>query len=219
MLMLLHTMRRLLWGAVLIPIILVIFSLVSIHIGQAMDNLPVSLNGIDDCELPCWARITPRQTLLEIANGLMLESDYELIMHNQQFRVMNYRPPEPALCDVSFNYSSGAVLIVMLRQCPNVRLGDILAVLGTPERITFDTKALSFRDGRVIVHVSAPDCYVRLSPRSRVSVIYLTNPGRLPPRRRVMEYTPENANRSFPWLGFLTREQYHNAIPSFPNCQ
>lgn len=179
---------------------------------------PPALEGLDACELPCWYRIIPRTSELEHADIILLELGYTDRTILSRNRVAVYKMPDGQRCDVGMNFGGGTIITVVLTQCPNVRLGDVLAILGQPEGIMRQGLALSFRRGNVIVAMRGGTCRAWFNLYTPVSAIYLSRPGQ-PPRRNPADFTPAQAQSAFAWRGFAGRPFYERAEPEFPRCQ
>jgi hypothetical protein len=211
-------MRRLMSALALLHGVFIAAAFSFVMIGRAESAAPAFASSAENCHFPCWNTITPRTTPLDSANAITQSHGYRLASHDVRFRVISYHHDNPAACDVSLNYHEGVVLMILLRNCPSLRLGDIIAQFGMPDHLMHDTKAVSFLDGRIIAHLDVPDCYFHLSPRDHVSTLYLLTPGSMPRRRRIMDYTPGDAVRTFAWRGWMSRSAYRAANSGFPIC-
>jgi hypothetical protein len=211
-------MLRLLNITIIFPPLFVALALSAIYAGTAM-SAPSALSGLDDCSLPCWRGITPRGTLLELADGVLTSAGYERVQSSERYRVVVYRPPAGSgACNVGISYSGGTVITVTLSLCKDVRLGDLMAILDAPQGILRNGRALTFRDGTIIVSQLVQACADWFSPLNEVFVIYLTNPGP-PVRRSLTDYNPTLARSAFDWRGFATRTYYQMLEPNFPGCE
>jgi hypothetical protein len=212
-------MWRLFTLTLVFPPLFVALALSAIYIGNTIGVPPSALAGLDDCALPCWHGITPRGTLFELADGVLLSAGYERSDADNRFRVILYRPAAgTTACNVGVNYGGGAVIAVTLSNCAGVRLGDLMAILDAPGGIVQNGRALTFRQGRIIVRQLMLTCDDWFSPLSEVFAIYLNNPGP-PPRRAVSDYDASLAYSAFAWRGFATRAAYESAEPGFPVCE
>lgn len=210
-------MLRLLSFTLIFPSLFAALALSAIYVGNTM-GAPPALAGLDDCALPCWRGITPRGTLLELADGVLTSAGYERAQSSERYRVVVYRPTaETPACNVGMSYSSGTVITITLSLCKDVRLGDLLAILDAPEGIIRNGRALTFRGGTIIVSQLVQTCGDWFSPLNQVFAIYLNNPGP-PVRRAVTDYNPTLARSAFVWRGFATRARYEIAEPGFPVC-
>ena len=84
-------MLRLLGFTIIFPPLFVALALSAIYAGNTM-SAPSALAGLDDCSLPCWRGITPRGTLLELADGVLTSAGYERVQSSERYRVVVYRP-------------------------------------------------------------------------------------------------------------------------------
>lgn len=208
--------RSILMGLFTAQLVWILLALLAINAGRTAAAAPRPL--LNDCVFPCWLNIVPRGTLIDSADGMIQSLNYRLTSGDMSYRVMNYTDPTHERCDLSLNYSTGVVLMILLRNCPGVRVGDVLALFGTPDGITSDGQAISFQSGQVIAHIYTRECREHFSLRDPINIIYLLNPGTIPQRRRITDYGDPVRTTLFAWRGLLTRAQYHAFDSDYPLC-
>jgi hypothetical protein len=211
-------MWRLLSLTLALPVLFILLALNAVQVGASIGAPPSTLAGLDDCVLPCWRNIIPRTTPLETAEAILLDAGYQQMQSSERYDVIVYSPPqETQACNVGIYYNRVTVVTVTLSRCQGLRLGDLLAILGSPEGILRNGRALTFRAGTVIASTMQQTCEDWFSPHQEVFAIYLNNPGPQP-RRRIIDYTPALARSAFAWHGFASRTYYQSVEPDFPIC-
>jgi hypothetical protein len=154
----------------------VLLTLVGLAMGigfvQAESRSPVL--GVDDCEAPCWWGIQPGETRISDANRVMIAQGYR--QENTGPRII-YTPPKDAPgCIVSLQHRNGIVRQTRLSICPDLRLGDVLVALGSPDHLATSFMTLYFDEYAVQMQLHLLDCGERLSPFSEVQFMVLSEP-------------------------------------------
>lgn len=174
---------------------------------------PSPLVGLDACELPCWNRIVPRQTPLNMAQTLLAEAGYRVRGYGQ---LVTFEPTESIDgCQVWLNTGGGFVTVTSLVHCPGVRLGDLLAILGEPEGILRSASGLVFREAQIVIMVRMLPCDDWFSPQSSILSVYFVDREAMRIRNLL---AADPIYESFPWRGFASPEFYHALDETFPVC-
>lgn len=209
-------MRRLFVFALIASLVLTLIGLGALRVGAGRAH-PSALRDLDACGLPCWSAISPRETALDDAQTALLSKGYHEHLHDTRFRFIAYDAAAGDSCRVSLNYSGGVVTLLNLSRCPHVRLGDVIAQLGSPDGILDSGTALTFRGGHVVVVTRTMVCDRWFSPDLPVLSIYLLNGG-MPQRRMMATVTVSDAAQAFDWRGFGSEALYANGDSRFPTC-
>lgn len=204
--------------SLVLAVLLLLFSALLIVAVKAVGSMltvpPPSFDGLDDCHLPCWRQIRPRSTPVEMADLALTAAGYQRIELFVRFRTIAYRHQfDSTACTVGLAYSGGIVTTLTLDRC-SVRLGDLMAIIGPPDGILFNGRAVSFRDGRVIASLRGCGSF---APERSIVSIFLNNPGP-PPPNTIIDNTPQDHIPRFLWRGFAPRAYYEAVEPNFPAC-
>jgi hypothetical protein len=179
--------------------------------GQVVAQAPLPLANLDACTLPCWNDIYPYQTELEQADALLQNAGYNTRRDYFRHNFVAYSGSSRA-CAVRLSYVGTRVSIIWLSECYNVRLGDLMAIMGAPEAILPSATTLSFRNEQVTVTVWGDQCDQWFEPFAEVKTIYLDLPERWIYRTEMIR------QEFFPWRGFMNRRHYQQREPSMPKC-
>jgi hypothetical protein len=180
----------------------------------SLRSQPAALTGLDDCQLPCWNKITPEQTTWERASRLLSHAGYQVETMNHHWRYMTYRPTDPAACRATITYEA-TVFLTELIECTGVSLGDVMAILGPPQGIVpsvpFDS--FIFRDGAVAVITRRPRCETDFSLYTEVTSIRLR--ARLDSPLETEQLSTVNP---LPWRGLIPLWRYDKQRRLLTNC-
>lgn len=179
--------------------------------GVAYAQTPLPLANLDACALPCWNDIRPYQTQIDHADALLQDLGYTVRRDYFRYNFVAY-PGSSTNCAVRLSYSGTRVSMIWLSECPGVRLGDLMVVLGAPEAVFPSATTLSFRREQVIVTVWGDQCRQWFEPFSEVRAIYLDTPDRWGNR------TGLTRQDFLPWHGFVNRHYYQLREPAAPRC-
>lgn len=166
--------------------------------GRALGQAPPALRDIDACTLPCWNGITPGDTSIDEAVRLLSEH-----FHIQEYAYgtvtdeISFIPMDgEARCSGRFGYSQNLVTRLVLQNCGEVQVGDVVNAVGKIDGLWVDPInislpwGLAFRSSSVrIIPVNSVD----LTPRSRNFYIALN---------------PHSHGGWLPWEGFMSRKHY-----------
>jgi len=156
----------------------------------------------------------PRQTSLEVAKTMLTEAGYQLDAHGQDLLI--FKPPTVThTCPIWLSSGSGFVKVISLVDCPGVRLGDLLAILGMPEGILQPATGLMFREGNVVVMVRSLPCDPWFSPQSSILSIYFVDRNLASARNQIAD---DPIFDSLQWLGFASQGFYLQHNEPFPAC-
>jgi len=166
--------------------------------GQAFGQAPPALRDIDACTLPCWNGIMPGDT--EVSEAVRLLAQH---YHIQEYAYgtitdeISFAPKNgEARCSGRFRYSQSRVTRLVLQDCGEVQVGDVVNAVGKIDGLWVDPInislpwGLTFRSSSVrIIPVNSVD----LTPRSRNFYIALN---------------PRSHGGWLPWDGFMSRKHY-----------
>jgi hypothetical protein len=190
-------MRALLAVPLALSTLFTLLVLVGGVVGGQINPPPVALRHADLCVLPCWRGINPGHTFIDPANQLLLGQGYNA-QHSLMLRgSIWYIPGERSRggCMVQLEHRQAVVTETRLNDCPGLRLGDVMALVGPPQSVQPGALSLTFDGGRVRVKLAADGCVPRLSPHLPVSYISLTTGAAA-------------SERDVPWQGFMPTRAY-----------
>jgi hypothetical protein len=173
--------------------------------GAAWGRAPASVADLDRCPLPCWRGITSGETTLEMARALLHERGYGQRPVSRFFtNPITFERAGSDECLVRIAYGFGIVADVVLHDCPDVRIGDVMAALGEPDGYVAP-HILSFRSATVFVEiVGRRSCNTPFSPRTRVENIFIM-PASYPINTITQVADLGRLNR---WQGFMSGAHY-----------
>jgi hypothetical protein len=181
----------------------------------SMRSQPAALAGFDDCQLPCWNKITPEETPPDRANSFLSNAGYVVERVNHHWRYITYRPTDQAACKAALSYEA-YVFLTELIECTGIALGDVIAVLGPPQEIALSIPfdSFMFRNGTVAVIARRQRCQTDFSLYSEVTSI------RLRAQAEASSATEQVfAPNSLPWRGLLPLWGYDGEqLSRFTNC-
>jgi hypothetical protein len=176
-----------------------------IRIGAVSSPLSSLVADLDACPLPCWRGITPRETTLAEAQNLLEIAGYERQPTNRFFEnpvVFTASPTSD--CVVRLVYNQQMVEDIVLTRCPQLRIGDVMTILGEPDGFVA-ANILSFRRATVFVEiVGRRTCATPFSPRTLVENIFVMAVD-FPVNSRTQSV---DLSRLKPWLGFMRGAHY-----------
>jgi hypothetical protein len=168
-----------------------------------------------DCQLPCWNGIQPGETNLEAADAALLRSGYRLIGDLPTERIRGYEREHMAGdCQVRLAYRQGVVTVITLTECDGLRLGDMIRLTGTPQRVARLGNLLTLRNGQVMMALPYDQCQRGLSPYSVPSSIFLMDAN----RAAIAMAEPSDRPKTVDWIGFVPWWRYRNLYPNMYGC-
>lgn len=174
---------------------------------------PSALIGLDGCGLPCWNQIVPRQTSFDAARAILDKADYNATNWGQTYR---FEPADSdSACQVWLKIADSKVNVTSLVECPDVRLGDLLAILGKPDGILRSLSGLVFRDGQILVLVHEFACDEWFTPETNIRMVYFADDEAMHVHN---QQTTDPIYQSFDWRGFASRAYYRAHEADFPAC-
>jgi hypothetical protein len=172
----------------------------AVLLGERLSRTPAMLR--QSCAMPCWNGIEPDEMTIDAANQIMFSQGYE--PQNSGGERINYVPGEEdrRRCTVRISHNEAIVTEMRLSNCPNLRLGDVLAAWGAPDTILHNSMTLSFHRGMARIRlVSNDDCEYPLSPYTEVQFIrFARTPGLMP--------------NEVHWHGFMPAWSYKELSPN-----
>lgn len=206
-------MRWIFLSTLLLSAVLYTLVMLSKELGTVVNPLPSALRGLDNCQLPCWMDITPYRTSVESANVTLAAMGYTVAEEYRRYSFVKYAPSNAETdCIVSLGYARTRISTIALSDCKDVRLGDVLLILGIPEGISASATALSFRNDTVNVTIRENTCERWFSPFSQIRSIYMDIP------RRRTEITGLRPADRLTWRGFIPRTHYKRYELGIPRC-
>ncbi len=178
-------------------------------IGAGTDDLSPGGSRLTLCALPCWMRLTPRGSTVSNADVVLTSIGYIVDPASYQEGVVSYLPVDPPQqCVVEVHYIGSVIEMLILKNCPDIRLGDVFAAAGTPDSVFASGNALAFANFTVIAAVEGDRCRGWLSPYSRVTTLRLVS------TERALQDTRR------PWRGFMPYWRYLQVQPDVrpPDC-
>jgi hypothetical protein len=188
--------------AYFVVFLIVIDCTTMIALGSSQSSHP-ALFDYGHCPSECWFQITPGHTTSATAHEFLTSRGYQSTSDDEYFRHYYSRPNTEWFCFIDLYSTNGIVIIMTLRVCDTLRVGDFMRVLGNPERIVYLSQnretILSFGTNKIVIQESS------LSMHSLVA--------------RVEFYSPRLANRTAGWLwrGFVPLWQYQQLEVSRPS--
>ncbi len=199
-------MKRLLVQLLFTPLPLTAVIMLVVKFG-ALRAAPPELANLTVCALPCWNQIIPGMTSMEEAHHLLIGAGYQ-VRRGPSFRSVEtvYNAVgslEP--CEIWLTRQANTVEILWLRYCSEVRLGSIMALIGTPEGILTGSSS-----GQYLLYAGT---------RVNVQTDYWAWSDADSPIRSIV-ISPEpraTSNNIYPWHGFVLRWRYCQ-LESAPDC-
>jgi hypothetical protein len=178
---------------------LVVLVLLAIVLGSRLDNKPRLLRRSEICTLPCWNGIRPGEMSIDAANHILFSQGYEAQNSLMDRAHITYTPVGLG-CNVRLEYEEATVTETRLTNCPNLRLGDVIAALGDPDSLLPHSSSFSFERGMARLRLKHDPCEEKLSPYSEVMYVQFSRtPGILP--------------NEVPWQGFIPVWRYGQRFP------
>ena len=200
-------------------IMVFVFFLASLSLGLAAKVLgslqepnPTLAGFIEGCEdkpQPCWYGIVPGVTTVDEAQQLLLARGYQFEPRLARSALeMVYRNPQINRCTISliWIYSTSTVDVLSIHYCKAVQLGDILAILGTPESVflpehSSSSICLYFESKRIIL-TSASGWLLQ----NHVDGINLVDSN--------TSFCTYNSSDLLPWHGFVSSGRFSEIEPA-----
>jgi hypothetical protein len=220
--------RFLLLPAILLPP-LMLLSVLSVILGQALNWLPGDFGTIETCRLPCWNGIRAGQTPVKEADATLHTLGFELQSQDDNERLastFSYAAAGAnAICQVGIGRTPGVIPRVSeltLRFCGSTALGHIIDMLGEPETILPIVSMVNYHQGEIIVILRSRMCETAPSPHTPLLFISLTPPVVTSPQNSILaaEQAGEKDSEStnLPWRGFIPVWRYGQLFPSRAVC-
>lgn len=179
---------------------LLALTLTAMFLGTRLHATPSMLR--QSCTMPCWNGIKPGEMTIDSANQILFSQGYE--PQNSGGERITYVPGEEdrRRCTVRVSFDEAIVTEIRLSNCPNLRLGDVIAAWGAPDGILHNSMSLSFERGMARLRlVAASDCDYPLSPYTEIlNIRFARTPGFLPNELR--------------WHGFMPAWSYKQLSPN-----
>lgn len=193
-------MRRLV-GAGLLSLLFMLLIAGSMFLGWVAEPPLAFFQHGPFCQLPCWQGINPGRTRIDPANQIMLNLGYnaETAMNNR-IR-LRYPPLNTSPCSIQLEHRE-AVVTETIFSCFDLRLGDVLLLLGQPEGFMPGDMLFYFGAGDVTARLTIDGCASRMSPFAAVREMRL-HPG--PDATRI--------GRMVHWRGFAPVRDYLQRSP------
>lgn len=179
-------------------------------VGNVQPMHPALRGFVDGCEgvpQPCWYGIVPTQ--LEANGGVLIDERFGAYNRGDtQFsaRVVrfDFTALDDHLCDMTVYDAASAQDTIILSDCDNVQLGDVMSVVGEPQSLCADEDEiyLIFGDGHIRIGIKRAQFYQdRVIPHTEILNINLTD-------------TPVLS--SLKWQGFVEMWRYRDM--EYPRC-
>jgi hypothetical protein len=173
---------------------------VSIVLGSYLNGALFQLGRSESCPLPCWNGIRPGEMSVDAANHILFSQGYEMQNSMMDRNHILYIPPTENRCTVGLGHQVARVTETRLSNCPNLRLGDVIAALGQPDSLLPHSLTFTFARGMARLRLRIDPCEDRLSPFSEVMFVrFARTPGLLP--------------NEVPWQGFIPPKHYEQRFP------
>lgn len=198
-------MRRLMLISFVLPALLSSLLGLGARAGAAWVRPPAAIADIDRCPLPCWRGITPGETTLSEAQSMLLRRGYRAQPVSRFFtNPLTYESNTRDECLVRLAYGFGLIADIVLNDCPAVRMGDIMPILGEPDGFVAP-HIISFRGATIFVEIiGRRSCDTPFSPRTLVENIFI-----MPASYPINQLTQvANLERLAPWRGFMAGAHY-----------
>jgi len=133
--------RSLFITAILLSLAFLSVGLLSKALGSLQPPSTALAGFVEGCEgkpQPCWYGIVPGVTTVDEAQHLLSARDYQFEPRlGRSALEMVYQHRQINRCTISliWIYSSSIVDVLSIQYCKDLQLGDILAILGTPESV------------------------------------------------------------------------------------
>jgi hypothetical protein len=170
-----------------------------------LQPLHPALAGFADCAdaVQCWQGIAPGITRAEDAQRTIIALGYRHAESNQDGDT--YRAPEASTwCDVRLNHFGGGIVrnIFLACRAAQIRIGDMMALVGAPERMDIDYVFAMLRNPE---RGMAYRVETWSSPYDFVDTIDLSLPYVL-------------SNHPHIWHGFISKADYCRLEPGSAGC-
>jgi hypothetical protein len=220
--------RFLIVPGVLLPP-LMILSVVSVFLGQALNWLPNDFGKIETCRLPCWNGIQAGRTPVKEADAILHTLGFELQRPDDAERLpsttFSYESEGTGgICQVGIGRTQGVIPRVSeltLRFCGTTSLGHIIDLLGEPETILPIVSMVNYQRGEIIVILRTRMCQTAPSPHTPLLFISLTPPV-VAPQSSVLEAEQvgekDSESTNLPWRGFIPVWRYGQLFPGRAVC-
>lgn len=173
----------------------------AIGLGGNIRDIPFQLRRSESCPLPCWNGIHPGQMSVDAANHILFSQGYEMQNSMWDRDHIRYIPLDAYRCIVRLGHQMARVAEIRLSNCPNLRLGDVIAAFGQPEGLLPNSLTLTFERGMARLRVQIDPCADRLTAFSEVMFVrFSLSPGISP--------------YEVPWQGFIPAWRYENRFPN-----
>ncbi len=177
---------------------------VSIVFGSYVNGALFQLGRSEACPLPCWNGIRTGEMSVDAANHILFSQGYEM-QNSMTDRNHNfYISPTGSRCTVELGHQVARVIETHLSDCPNLRLGDVIAALGQPESLLPHSLTFRFARGMAHLRLRIDPCVDRLTAFSEVMFVRFSR-------------MPDTSPYEVPWQGFIPAWRYEhlysNTVP------
>jgi len=175
-------------------------------IGEIQSPHPALL-GFTDClatdTIQCWYGITPGSTSTADAQRTIMALGYRFGVSNQDSDTY-LAPVGSQWCDVRLSHFGGSIVRNVFLSCreAKIRIGDMMALVGTPERMDVDYVFAMLRNP---ARGLAYRVQTWNSPYNYIDNIDLSLPYVL-------------SNHPHPWHGFISKDSYCRYEPGGAGC-
>lgn len=153
------------------------------------------------CDLPCWLGIRPGVDNINRANRILLGAGYYSERGARNRQRLRYTPTDAPGCAVRLELDEFTIIELLLTNCPDLRLGDVISALGAPDGVLPASGSFVFAGGTVSAALQIDTCPPALHPQASVRYI-----------RMVAE---DRATRNqADWRGFMPAWRYQQLTPN-----
>ena len=170
-------------------------------LGKINSNAPFQLRRSESCALPCWNGIRPGEMSVDAATHILFSQGYEMQNSMMDRNHILYIPSAENRCTIRLQHQSAHVIETRLSDCPNLRLGDVIAALGQPESLMPHSLTFRFARGMAHLRLQIDPCEDRLSAFSEVMFVRFST-------------TPDISPYEVPWQGFIPAWRYEYRFPN-----
>jgi hypothetical protein len=201
------------------PILLLVFfslAMLAKVLGAQQPINPALAGFIEGCEdkpQPCWYGMMPGITVEEGWDILDAQNYLFVDPSKEGFADAGNPYYQSKWCNIYFQPSFPAdetINLIEISHCKGIRLGDVMAILGSPEALVLEYTNIAFQyvDGGILVSTTPANTVdLNLGPPTKeiYSITFLYNPDYI-------------RTETFPWHGFTRRWGYCSMEPAGPYC-
>lgn len=196
--------------------------------GETQPPHPALRGFVEGCEgipQPCWYGIVPGETLIREAVQMLKARGYQ---SSQWGRFALVPPADASYCMVSINLVGKALTeseqsedepleMIAINNCPDLRVGSLMAVLGIPNYLFRDCWAngqlMAYEIG-FDVYLEPPTIHIAPSPHRPLDSFNLMTPSSQNWRNPDLDIDL----RTFAWHGLATTQRYELIEPNVIKC-